>query len=191
LDEKRPSKQRKRLLAQLNKWLGDKFEFVSRIKLEPITKDKSLYALFGYDFKTEVRVNLSMVGFGVSQVAPIVVQGFLSAPGATLVIEQPEIHLHPAAQAELGDLFIEFALQEKQLFIETHSEHLLLRIRRRIAQGEFQASDLKVFYVHETTAGAIVKSLQIDERGRILDWPKGFFDQDYNESAHIAEALVS
>lgn len=189
-DENRPPKQRRQLLSHLNKWLGEKFNFVQQIKLDPITKDKSLYALTGFDCRTGVSVNLSFVGFGISQVAPIIVQGFLSAPRATLVIEQPEIHLHPAAQAELGDLFIELANEGKQVLVETHSEHLLLRLRNRIARGALSVSAVRTFYVHQTQAGSHVERLEMDPRGRITNWPKGFFEEDYEEASQIAEALV-
>jgi hypothetical protein len=190
-DERRPTRQRRQLLKQLAYWLDEKFGFVQHIKLEPITKDRSIYALTGQDCGTGIKVNLSMTGFGISQVAPIIVQGFLSESGTCIVMEQPEIHLHPAAQAEIGDLLIEFARQGKQLFVETHSEHILLRIRNRIAHGMFPASDVKVFYVHETEAGSAVQPLDMDERGRFVNWPKGFFEEDYLESSSIAAALTS
>jgi hypothetical protein len=190
-DERRPARHRRELLKWLATWLDEKFKFVRRTSLEPITKDRSMYALMGHDCTTGTKVNLSMTGFGVSQVAPIIVQGFLSDTGACMVVEQPEIHLHPAAQAELGDLLIDFARQDKQLLVETHSEHILLRIRNRIAHGEFSASDLRVFYVHETNAGSEVLPLEMDERGRIANWPKGFFEEDYIESSSIAAALTS
>lgn len=189
-DEKARKRARRRLLEHLNYWLYDKFGLVRDIQLEPLTKAKTLYALTGRDSKTGTPVNLAAVGFGVSQVAPIIVQGFLSPPNSCLLIEQPEIHLHPAAQAELGDLFIDFTGEGKQLFIETHSQYLLYRVQRRIAEGEFDARKVRVFFVSRTEQGSKIENLNLDDRGRIANWPPGFFEEGYVETAATAEALV-
>jgi hypothetical protein len=190
--DQRSSRRRRRfLLTKLNKWLEGHFGFVTDIKLEPLTKDRSVYALTGLDPRTSVRVNLSQVGFGVSQAAPIIVQGFLSPEKSCMLIEQPEIHLHPAAQADLGDLFIEIMREGKQLFIETHSEHMILRIRRRIAEGAIEAGLVKLLFVDKGKEGSTVTPLELDARGQISNWPKGFFEEGYAESIKIVEAVQS
>jgi hypothetical protein len=188
-DQKISPKRRKYLLKKLNKWLQGHFGFVTDIKLEALTKDRSVYALTGLDPHTGVRVNLSHVGFGVSQAAPIIVQGFLSPPNSCLLIEQPEIHLHPAAQADLGDLFIDIMNEGKQLFVETHSEHLILRLRRRIAEGTVKASDVQLLFVSKGKDGSTIEPLSIDNMGQVENWPKGFFEEGYVESLRIAEAV--
>jgi hypothetical protein len=188
--EERMTKKRRRLLSHLSYWLGAKFGLVKEVQLEPLSKGRTLYALTGVDSKTAVSVNLASVGFGVSQVAPIIVQGFLSPPSSSLVIEQPEIHLHPGAQAELGDLFIDLIDDGKQLFIETHSQYILFRLQRRIAEGRLKADRLRVFFVSRTEAGSRVEQLRLDERGRIANWPPGFFEEGYAETEKIAKALA-
>ena len=188
-DEKR-GRSKRRLLSHLNYWLDKKFNLVKDVHIEPLTKSGSLFALTGKDSRSNIDINLAAVGFGVSQVAPIIVQGFLSLPNTAIIIEQPEIHLHPAAQAELGDLFIQLAEAEKQLFIETHSQYLLFRIQRRIAEGALDAKKVRVFFVSRQETGSVVKQLELDERGRILDWPAGFFEEGYTETAATAEALT-
>ncbi len=189
-DEKTPKRKRHNLLTHLDFWLDQKFGLVRGVQLEPLTKTRTLYALTGVDSKTATPVNLASVGFGVSQVAPIIVQGFLSQPNTCMVIEQPEIHLHPGAQADLGDLFIEFANNGKQLLIETHSPYLLYRIQRRIAESKFDASRFRVFFVSRISSGSVVEPARMDERGRILNWPPGFFEEGYTETAATAEALA-
>ncbi len=188
-DQRLSSRRRKLLLAKLNKWLEGHFGFVKDIKLEPLTKGRSVYALTGLDPQTGVRVNLSQVGFGVSQAAPIIVQGFLSLPGSCLLIEQPEIHLHPAAQADLGDLFIDIMGDRKQVFVETHSEHLILRIRRRIAEGRINPGDVRLLFVNKGNDGSKIETLELDARGQVANWPKGFFEEGYTESLKIVEAV--
>lgn len=188
-DQKIPSRRRKYLLRKLNKWLEGHFGFVTDINLEALTKDRSVYALTGLDPQTGVRVNLSHVGFGVSQAAPIIVQGFLSPPNTCLLIEQPEIHLHPAAQADLADLFIDIMNEQKQLFVETHSEHMILRLRRRIAEGTVSARDIQLLFVSKGKEGSRIEPLKIETSGQIENWPKGFFEEGYVESLKIAEAV--
>ena len=92
-------------------------------------------------------LDITDVGFGVSQVLPVIIQGFLSKERSITLVEQPEIHLHPKMQADLADLFIDIAINKnvkkgsssKYLIIETHSEYLLKRLRRRISENKISA----------------------------------------------------
>lgn len=124
------------------------------------------------------------VGAGIAQVLPVVVAAI--APRIPFaMIEQPELHVHPRLQTELGDLLIE-ASASRQLLIETHSEHLILRLLRRIREttdGElpalapaFTPDRLSVMHVERTATGAQFRRLRVDETGEFLDrWPSGFF----------------
>ena len=145
------------------------------------------FALHLKDEKSNVSANLRDVGFGVSQVLPIIVQSLLSQ-NKTLLIEQPEIHLHPALQAELGDLFIQSALgEQKNTFIlETHSEHLMLRILRRIRETTedelepgltpIRPEDVAVLYVLPGKDSTKVIEIPIRPDGEFAKrWPEGFF----------------
>jgi hypothetical protein len=134
------------------------------------------------------------VGIGISQVIPVVVAALAQKDGV-VAIEQPELHIHPAIQVALGDLFIqqtnEVDVFKRQFLIETHSEHLLLRILRRIRQTnerdvpeELQISPdrVAVYYVESSTQGTQLKHLRINEEGRFNDrWPRGFFEERENE----------
>lgn len=136
----------------------------------------------------------SEVGAGVSQVIPVVVAALEGRSGLFLV-EQPEIHIHPAMQVGLGDLFIDAATRDRgrrTMLVETHSEHLILRILRRIREttekelrdGEpgFSADKLSVLYVESGSDGVRIRRLQVDERGEFKDrWPKGFFAERMEE----------
>lgn len=139
----------------------------------------------------------SEVGAGISQLVPVVVAAVASEEnrlGFTL-IEQPELHVHPAVQVNLGDLFIEAATREggrRTFLVETHSEHLILRVLRRIRETTenelvdpapaFTDDKLSVLYVESTPDGVRVRRLRVDENGEFVDrWPKGFFAERMEE----------
>ncbi|RKG84396.1 hypothetical protein D7W82_22505 [Corallococcus sp. CA049B] len=136
----------------------------------------------------------SEVGAGISQVIPVVVAALEGRFGLTLV-EQPEIHVHPAVQVGLGDLFIEAATRDsvrRTLLVETHSEHVILRLLRRIRESSakqtipgakaFTPGDLSVLWVEGTPEGTTLRRLRIDQNGEFMDpWPRGFFDERFEE----------
>ena len=122
------------------------------------------------------------VGTGTSQVLPIVATA-LGCERTLIAIEQPELHLHPKLQAELADLFIESALERKNKFVlETHSEHLILRMLAGVRKGKVNPGDLAVLYVVPSAKGSKVIELRVDQDGDFIDrWPGGFFEESYNE----------
>lgn len=128
-------------------------------------------------------VSSRAVGYGISQITPIVVQSLLSQDGM-LLIEQPEVHIHPRLQAQVGDLLIHTVLERgNQVLVETHSEHLVLRLLRRIREGVLRAADVSILYVDLLADGAAhVCQLEVDDSGELLDgWPGGFFDERLEE----------
>ena len=142
------------------------------------------------DRRTGADVSFRDVGLGTSQMLPIVISA-LSNRNKLIAIEQPEIHLHPALQAELGDLFIESAMGENgnQFILETHSEHLILRLLRRVREGELEQgkrrlrpSDISVLYVETTDEGSRVVELPVTPDGDFsVPWPGGFFAERIKE----------
>jgi hypothetical protein len=145
---------------------------------------------------TDIRFNTVVthrdVGIGISQVIPVLVSAF-GFEEQLVAIEQPEIHLHPALQAELGDVFINSAMTKRNTFIlETHSEHLILRILRRIRETTtgtlskgvvpVRPEDVAVLYVQRGKGGAEVVEIPIRADGEfITDWPEGFFPERAEE----------
>jgi predicted ATPase len=138
-------------------------------------------------------VNVADVGFGVSQVLPLVVQS-VSQENRLLLVEQPEIHLHPALQAELADLVISGIGPKRgnQYIIETHSEHLLLRLMRRIREtsaGKSERRELRVtadqvqvLYVERRRGHSIVRQMDLNANGELTKaWPGGFFEEGLRE----------
>ena len=167
------------------------------LRLSPLRhEDESLSNIFSLrltDKNTGIYARLRDVGFGISQVLPVVMQSGLSEK-KTLLIEQPEIHLHPAHQAELGDMFIRSALGERRntFLLETHSEHLMLRILRRIRETTdnelpegfppIRPEDVAVLYVQPGEKGAQVIEIPVTEDGDFAEkWPQGFFTERVKE----------
>jgi predicted ATPase len=145
------------------------------------------------DCRTETRVSHRDVGIGVSQVLPVLVHAFADVE-KIVAIEQPEIHLHPKMQAELGDLFIESALGKRKntFLLETHSEHLILRILRRVRETTekrlpqgmepIKPEDITVVYVEPTSNGSIIKQLTVTPDGDFAEpWPGGFFAERFED----------
>jgi predicted ATPase len=144
-----------------------------------------LVALSLTDSRSGAVVTPADVGFGISQMLPIVVE-LLAHRESIICIEQPETHLHPRLQTRLADLLIESSRNgdlANQVIVETHSEHLMLRLQRRIREGTLDADDICILYVDQTKEGvATVKRLRINSDGEFLDqWPHGFFDERLDE----------
>lgn len=174
------------LVLQVNNYLG-MMDLPYRIRVVKVGSREALgevIYLALVNKRTGVEVSPSDAGVGYSQVLPLIAQAVLSRD-SVVCIEQPELHLHPAMQARLGDLFIDQALggNNVQFVIETHSESLMLRILRRIREGKIEASKVKVLYIDQDDAGASeIHDLPITADGEFaVSWPKGFFDERLEE----------
>lgn len=128
--------------------------------------------------QNNIDLDITDVGFGISQILPVIIQGFLSSKKSTTIIEQPEIHLHPKMQADLADLFIAIVKNsnDKRLIIETHSEYLLKRLRRRISEGVISPDDVSIclFSPQTKEIGAEIENLEIKDKG-FFEWPVEFY----------------
>ncbi len=139
--------------------------------------------------------NLARAGEGLQQVLPVVLHQLWrqqNSQGPFLdVVEQPELHLHDAAQPPLADLFIATALKGKergQLLVETHSGPLLLRIQRRIAEGEISPNQVALYFVDVTDEGSELRSVELNADGEVDWWPEGVFEEDFQEAAALRRA---
>jgi len=139
---------------------------------------ESTGTIFLSDLRTGKQVCSRDIGVGISQLLPVL-EVAKSASGEVIAIEQPELHIHPALQAELGDLFIESAMERDNTFlIETHSEHLVLRLMRRIREttngrlptghAGLRCSEVSILYVEPTSTGSIVREMPLNERGELV-----------------------
>lgn len=127
------------------------------------------------------------VGFGLTQVLPIVIAALSAAKEDILLIENPEVHLHPAGQALMGQFLAEVASAGVQVIVETHSDHVLNGIRRFVKSGRIQPEQLAIHFFRPNSSDmAQVVSPQIDATGNIDTWPDGFFDQFDKDMNHFA-----
>jgi predicted ATPase len=135
------------------------------------------------------QVTIADVGFGVSQLLPVIVMGLRAPRSSLLLFEQPEIHLHPRLQANLADFFLTLALSDKRILVETHSDHFINRLRLRIAEDPTNElrDKVSILFVRppHDGQGAIIEPLRVDRYGVIENWPPDFLP----ESADEAEAI--
>ena len=117
-------------------------------------------------------------GFGLTQVFPIVVAALSCHPGDVMLLENPEVHLHPAGQSLMGGFLAQVAAAGIQVIVETHSDHVLNGVRRAVKSGHLPPADTAIhFFQKRSEPGAQVVTPLIDEDGNLSEWPAGFFDQ--------------
>ncbi|BCE02795.1 AAA family ATPase [Marinicellulosiphila megalodicopiae] len=201
---KSPNKENKieQLLSKCSHWLGENklktgYELKSdslakSINLETPTNNNVLnkQIVRFYEKQTGHYLFSNQLGTGISQMLPLLVASIYDNLNF-VSIEQPELHIHPRLQVELADLFLENR-NNKSFLIETHSEHLILRLLKRIRQttdGELpdgikpvSTKDVSIVYLDPSENGVQVKKLRIDDDGEFIDrWPKGFFSERRDE----------
>lgn len=189
-------KHKKSFEEVVARWLQE-LGLIETFQVRPIAKGRKEYEVRAKTLKGSDEVNLTDVGFGVSQVLPVLVQCFYVPRGSILLLEQPEIHLHPLVQASLADLFIE-AIQARedgkardiQLLVESHSEHFLRRLQRRVAEEALEPEDLAIYFCRPTPAGSVIEELKVDDFGNITNWPESFFGDEMGDLAAMTEAAM-
>ncbi|MBN2378249.1 AAA family ATPase [candidate division WOR-3 bacterium] len=191
----------KDIYGEVKNWLK-KFDMASDIWTKDIESYQFLLRL--RDKYTGIQASIADQGFGVSQVLPLIVQGFYAPPGTTLVVEQPEIHLHPKAQSTLADLLIQIMRNGVTLIVETHSDHIIEQIQSRIAEDKaYGKGDLRsqvgmyLFFRDKKEKCAKVyndEELQLDQYGSLIDWPDwfvdGFLDGPYLKAKRMLAARM-
>lgn len=128
-------------------------------------------------------VNLKDVGVGVSQVIPVVVAALFAKPGHIVIVEEPESHLHPLAQAKLAELLAKISAERGvQFIVETHSEHLFRRLQTLIARQDVQPEQAALYFVERDGQAAKLRELKLNDLGRVANWPDKFFGDSLGET---------
>lgn len=138
--------------------------------------------------------NLANVGVGISQLVPVVVRCLLAPPGSLVLLEQPELHLHPGLQQRLGDFLLAMARGGRQLIVETHSDHIVARLRLHIAKDASDETMNAVAIIHawrDRDGTTRYENVRHNRYGGIDDWPPGFFDQTATEAQEILRAAIA
>jgi hypothetical protein len=177
-------------------WLKD-LEIISDFSVRPVADGRKEYEVLLKTHPTASEVKITDVGFGISQVLPALVQAFYCEPHSTVWMEQPEIHLHPKVQAHLADVFISAIHAREnskdrnvQLIIESHSEHFLNRLQRRVAEGKLAAEDIAVYFCRKAGDRTELEPLRLNLLGEIENWPEQFFgDEMADVSARVLAAI--
>ena len=134
-------------------------------------------------------VTLVDMGYGLGQFLPVLVLCYYVPEGSTLILEQPGIHLHPKVQSQLADLLIEVITERNlQILIESHSEHLLNRLQRRIAEEKISANQTALYFCRNDEGVSEIDRLEMDEFGNIANWPENFFGDEMGDLFAMTEA---
>lgn len=177
-----------RTLEGVSHWL-QKMKIAERVEVRQVGRS-SRYELVVQ--KDGVEANLRDVGIGVSQVLPVLTLAYFVPSGSTVMLEEPEIHLHPLAQSVLAEMFVDVSKQRDiQFIVETHSEHLFRRMQTLIARQTTSAEDCRMLFVERDGADARLRRLNIDDYGRVLDWPEGFFGDALGETREQARLVFA
>lgn len=171
-------------------WLQE-LGLISSFIVKPIAAGSNLYEVRVKKNPSSSEVLITDVGFGVSQILPVLVLCYYVPEGSTVLLEQPEIHLHPSVQAKLADVFVDVMKNRNvQIVIESHSEHLLRRLQRRIAEETLPVADCSLYFCSASGDASNITPLHLDLIGRITNWPSDFFGNELGDMAEIAKAAA-
>ena len=161
---------------RISKWL-QKLELAHSFSLIPKgSLDDNNYEIRIQKTSNSAEVTLADLGHGVSDLFPLLVHCCYVPEGSTLILEQPGVHLHPMAQADLADLFLEVITERNlQILVESHSEHLLTRLQRRVAEKQIGQDDVALYFCRNIDGESTKDRLKVNELGDIENWPENFF----------------
>ena len=161
---------------RISKWL-QKMELAHSFQLIPTDSlDDKNYEVRIQKSPNSAEVTLADLGHGVADLFPLLVHCYYVPEGSTLILEQPGVHLHPMAQAQLADLFLDvIAERNLQILVESHSEHLLTRLQRRIAEKKIAKGKMALYFCRNNDGASTIEQLEVNESGDIKNWPENFF----------------
>jgi predicted ATPase len=193
LGYKKVAKPFEQIIAASLKSMG----LIDNFRVKKIAENRQEYEVNVQTKGSKDWVDLPDVGFGISQVLPVLVQCFYAPAGSIILMEQPEIHLHPNAQSALADVMIDVINSREngsdrdiQLVIETHSEHFLRRLQRRIAEDAVPQEKVSAYFANIAKTPATLEPLQIDIFGNIQNWPENFFGDEMGDITEQAKAAM-
>lgn len=174
---------------QIARWL-QRLGLIHSFRVTQLVPDRPYYEAKVKTTIDGTEVLLADVGFGISQILPVLALCLMVPPRSTIVLEQPELHLHPAVQADLADILIEAVKQRHvQVIIESHSEHLLRRLQRRVAEAEvITEKDMAIYFCSNDGDCSSIVELNVDTYGNITNWPEDFFGDQFEEISETTKA---
>lgn len=176
----------KKIVEQVSHWLN-RMGVAEKLEVRRVARSNRYEIVL---HREGVKANLRDVGIGVSQVLPVLTLAFFAPTGSTILLEEPEIHLHPLAQSVLAELFVEVSKERNvQFIVETHSEHLFRRMQTLMARGTASTDDCAMYFIEKGEKGAEIRELKIDEFGRLTNWPDKFFGDALGETREQARLM--
>lgn len=171
-------KLKQNMEAKINRWL-EEFDLGDKLEISKVNGDR--YSVFIRNKNLGIYTNLQEVGFGTRQLLPIIIESLNSPKNSTIIVEEPETHIHPKAQSKLADLFVESVVDGNRSFIiETHSIFLVTELQILVAEGKISADDVGVYYFTQDSEGSRAIDMRLRENGQFEEeWPSGFFDIHY------------
>lgn len=172
-------------------WLKE-LKLIDEFRVEEIKKGTNLYRVHVRRSPDSSEVLITDVGFGVSQVLPVLVLCYYAPEGSTILFEQPEIHLHPSVQRGLADVFIDaMKVRKVQIVVESHSEDFLRRLQRRVAEArEIDETQAAIYFCDIEDGKGKLMSLELDTYGNFLEWPRDFFGDPMGDIAAMQAAVM-
>lgn len=172
-------------------WLKE-LKLIDEFRVEEIKKGTNLYRVHVRRSPGSSEVLITDVGFGVSQILPVLVLCYYAPEGSTILFEQPEIHLHPSVQRGLADVFIDaMKVRDVQIIVESHSEDFLRRLQRRVAEAELiTEKDAAIYFCDIESGEGRLTPLELDAYGNFLAWPKDFFGDPMGDIAAMQAAVM-
>ncbi|MBI5360852.1 MAG: DUF3696 domain-containing protein [Planctomycetes bacterium] len=184
-------RQKRRLLEEHVAWWLKELGLIHDFKVDTISSSSGLYKVTVRKTSQCPEALITDVGFGVSQILPVLVLCFYVPEGSTIILEQPEIHLHPSVQAGLADVFIDAVKRKNiQIIFESHSEHLLRRIQRRVAENKISNEKIALYFCEMAGSHSELSALDLEKSGNIINWPKDFFGDEFGELAATVKAGI-
>ena len=177
--------------GRVAEWLKE-LHLIESFEIKLISEAGGLYIVEVRKTPDSPPVLIPDVGFGISQILPVIVLCYYVPKGSIIIFEHPEIHLHPSAQAGLADVFID-AIKTRgiQIILESHSEHLLRRLQRRIAEEKLSKDDVALYFCEYDKDRSKLKPLEVDPYGNIKNWPSEFFGDMMGEVFAMTDAATS
>lgn len=156
--------------------------------VHPVLEGRDFRVMVSSPYAKECSVSVADTGYGVSQVLPVLLAG-AARRDEILVLDQPELHLHPKLQTGMADFAIAVS-ETRQVLVETHSDHFVNRIVRRVVEGQISSDDVAVYFFTPTSDGPHVEMVEVDPTFGIKNWPLGFFDDYADEQEAIIRASL-
>lgn len=182
-------KKRKQTLEERIAYWLQKLGLIHSFSVSSIGNGSGLFEVNVKRTRQSAEVLITDVGFGVSQILPVLVLCYYVDEGSTILLEQPEIHLHPSVQMGLADVFIDVMQNRNvQIILESHSEHLLKRLQRRLGDATLKNEDVSLYFCKTGPSSSELNRLELNIFGNIANWPTDFFGDRFGETAALQEA---